>query len=341
MEEQGEGHNIFMDDWTMKAKRIMLVRFIKHLDEVEGVTAGNLAAIMPELRQRFLVNARSIDIFSDATVLMARKAALTSGARERRMHKERSASLPVTIDMIRELRTLEWVGGDIDRMMCHIGIVLAFNFMLRASEYIMDSSCDEHYIATDDVVYFGEGARQSWRAWEMDDVSRENVHSILFVVRSSKTKKAKYLYLTRGTEMEAQTLEDMVEWAKKAKVEQGDPFTSRRKDGKRKKLTRKMVSKALKRIAGQMGLGELAFAFNPRSLRVGGAASMTAAGEDRNLIKRVGGWSTTSEVDMVYYRNSRHDRGALAVGSMMKTLSTQDVRQLVSPAMLEEIARRQ
>ena len=53
--------------------------------------------------------------------------------------------------------------------------------------------------------------------------------------RTSKTKKAKYLYLSRGTELEAQAVNDVVEWAQKAGLTKGDPFASRHKGGKRKK----------------------------------------------------------------------------------------------------------
>ena len=116
----------------------------------------------------------------------------------------------------------------------------------------------------------------------------------------------------------------------------GDPFASRHKDGKRKKLTRKMVKEALRARAREMGLGAVTFAFDTRSLRVGGASSMTAAGESRDLVKRIGGWSKNSEVDEVYYRNSRHDHGAVAVGSMMKTLTTEDVKRLVPPSFLRD-----
>ena len=97
-----------------------------------------------------------------------------------------------------------------------------------------------------------------------------------------------------------------------------------------------MVKEALRSRAREMGMGAVTFAFDTRSLRVGGAASMTAAGESRDLVKRIGGWSKNSEVDEVYYRNSRHDHGALAVGSMMRTLTAEDVRRLVPPTFLQD-----
>ena len=81
----------------------------------------------------------------------------------------------------------------------------------------------EHFISTDDVVYFGVETSRTWRVWEIKGVNRVAVSSILFVERASKTKKAKYLYLSRGTELEAQAVDDMVEWAQKADLGKGRP----------------------------------------------------------------------------------------------------------------------
>jgi hypothetical protein len=74
--------------------------------------------------------------------------------------------------------------------------------------------------------------------------------SVTFVARTSKNKKPKTLYLGRGTRTESQAVDDLVDWAQRAALASGDPFTSRHKGGRRKKLTRKMVKEALRRVAG-------------------------------------------------------------------------------------------
>jgi len=341
MEENGEGTNIFMQGWGLKKKRKMLVRFVRHLDERKHEKATEVAVTMAGVRHCFVINSHSVKAFADETVLAARRVAWTAGAREIQIQRERSTPLPVTVDMVNKGRELEWGSGEIDRMMSYVGIVLAFNFMLRASEYIMDNKCGEHYIMTDDVIYNGTDDRRSWRAWELEGVDKTVVGSITFVVRTSKSKKPKTLYLGRGTGTESQAVDDLVDWAQKAALTPGDPFTSRHKGGRRKKLTRKMVKEALRRVAGEMGLGKLTFAFNTRSLRIGGAASMTAAGEDRSLVKRIGGWSKDSEVDMVYYRNSHHDKRALAMDAVKNTLRAGDIQRLVTPALRGQVSGRQ
>ena len=340
MEANGEGANIFMRGWGLRRRRRMLTRFVRYLDEVKHEKATEIAVTMAGVRHYFVINSHSVKAFADETVLAARRVAWTAGARKIQIQRERSAPLPVTIDMVNKAREMDWGGGEIDRMMAYVGVLLAFNFMLRASEYIMDSKCGEHYIATDDVIYNGVDEQRSWRAWELEGVEKTAVGSVMFVVRTSKTKRPKTLYLGRGTSTEAQAVDDLVEWARKAALMPGDPFLSRHKNGRRKKLTRRMVKEAVRRVAEEMGLGALTFAFNTHSLRIGGAASMTAAGEDRSLVKRIGGWSKDSEVDMVYYRNSHHDKGALAMGSVANTLRAGDIQRLVTPALRGEISSR-
>ena len=98
-----------------------------------------------------------------------------------------------------------------------------------------------------------------------------------------------------------------------------------------------MVNDTLKQMAREAGLGEHTIAFHSHSLRVGGAASMIASGESREVVKRIGGWADNSGADKLHHRNSCHDKGALSVGkAQMKTLSVEDVRRLVPPALFDE-----
>ncbi len=82
MEKHGAGGNVFMENWKMRKKRRVFGRFKEELDEEEHVPGTEIAVIMAGVRQLFLVNAHSVGIFEDPTVLAARKAAWTTGARE-------------------------------------------------------------------------------------------------------------------------------------------------------------------------------------------------------------------------------------------------------------------
>ena len=326
----------FLDNLDAGEKRVVVSGFVIYLDKRRKVSSSEIGRIMSALRQKFVTHARDVTVFNDPTVLLARKASKSSDGRKSQIERELRRTMPVTVDMIRLERAKDWVNEDIDRKMCYVGVVLGFNFMLRASEYIMDTKCNEHYIRADAVLYYGS-AKRVWRSWELEGIPVNAVESILFAFRSSKSGAAKYLSLARNSSFESTVVDDMVQWAKLAKLQKGDPFCSRWKNGKRKKLTRRMMNDTLKQMATEAGLGEHTVAFHSHSLRVGGAASMIASGETRDVVKRIGGWSDNSSADRLYHRNSCHDRGALSVSdAQMKTLSADDVRRLVPPALFDE-----
>ena len=320
LQRERMGDDEFIDNLDAREKRVFVSRFVMYLDKDRKIGSSEIGRIMSALRQKFVTNARDVTVFSDPTVLLARKASKSSDGRKNQIERELRRTMPVTVDMVRLERAKDWVNADVDRKMCYVGVVLGFNFMLRASEYIMDSKCDEHYIRADAVLYYGPGKRV-WRSWELEGVPESAVESILFAFRSSKSGLAKYLYLARNSSFESTVVDDLVQWAKLAHLQKGDPFCSRWKKGKRKKLTRRMVNDTLKQMARDAGLGEHTVAFHSHSLRVGGAASMIASGETRDVVKRVGGWSDSSGADRLYHRNSCHDKGALSVSeAQMRTL---------------------
>jgi hypothetical protein len=97
-----------------------------------------------------------------------------------------------------------------------------------------------------------------------------------------------------------------------------------------------MVSESLKQVARTFNFsGQMLFAFKIHSLRIGGATSRMAAGEDRDTTKRIGGWSPNSNCDEIYYVNTVLDDGALSISrTCMNILSMEDVSKLVPPELL-------
>ena len=141
---------------------------------------------------------------------------------------------------------------------------------------------------------------------------------MLFVIRSSKTGTGRYLYLTRKSPAESEAVDDVVEWAAASGSHRGDPFLARRRLGKngqwgRLKLTRRMMNEALKHLAVEAGFVGMEHAFASRSLRIGGATAMIAAGKSRETVKRAGGWAERSEVDKINQQFTPAYTGALAI----------------------------
>jgi len=298
---------------------------------------------MAALRSRWVDNLSDVKIFEDPSVRRARKASRGGSQRDGHKEKERKRRMPVTMDLIEREREDDWVGTrDTTRNMVYIGIVVAFNFMFRISEYVVDNKSEKHALRAEDVLFQrGNGLPPLW-AWTVGGMQKEEIVSVLFVVRSSKTNEGRYLYLGRHSDVESRTVNDVIEWAQISEVQRGDPFLSRWETGKnnqrlRKSLTREMINTTLKGLARKMGLDGVEFAFSSHSLRIGGATSIMAAGESRTSVKRAGGWARTSSCDEIYELNTPADRGALSItSSQFRVLGTDDVRQMLPPTFWEK-----
>ena len=268
-------------------RRVVLVDFIEHVVTHHKIKGDELSRMMSALRSRWVQACASVSVFEDPSVVLAKRAGKAATVREVHAQKESRRQLPVTADLIKIARDQYWVkSGDLDRHMTYIGIVLAFNFMWRISEYVADGRSEAHAIRTEDVLFLREH-KEPWRSWELKDLKDgREVISVLFVIRSSKTGAGRYLYLTRKSVAESEAVDDVIEWAAASGSHRGDPFLARRRLGQngqwdRLKLTRRMMNGALKHLAVEAGFVGLEHAFASRSLRIGGATAMIAAGKSR------------------------------------------------------------
>ena len=339
MRDVGSGRDHLLMDVSERERKVLVVNFIKFMVQKKNIGRDEIGRIMSALRFRFVKECAPVAVFSDPSVLLAKKA---SKRQEKRrclhLRREQKRRMPVTMDMVEKERERHWVHSlDLDNNMIYIGIVLACNFMWRISQYVMDLRSEEHVLLAQDVLFLREGKRGIW-AWDSKmETNRDNVVSVLFVVRSSKTSHGRYLYLSRNSIIESRTVDDVVEWAVASGIGHDDPFLSRwlmgaNKKKRQLKLTRRMVNTSLKTLAEQCGLESVGFAFSSKSLRIGGATSMVAAGKSRDTVKRIG-WATNSNCDEIYEQNTPLDEGALSIVSVgqFKVLGVEDVRKMLPP----------
>lgn len=276
-------------------------------------------------------------------VELARKSTQPT-ARERSLLKEKRKRLPVTLDMLEWLRNYLWkpletipVRQTCDDRMTFVGVVLAFAFLWRVSQYVCDSSCASHAIQSEDVLiipYVGSPVQ----VYSASTLNPAQVKSILFVVRSSKSDRSgrgQYVYLQRNTPREETLLTTIVEWLQTAGHIQGDPLMCRRVPGNtiRKLLTRKMVSSALKAMATAHGYEEVAFAFTPHSLRIGGATSMINHGKTKDQVRRIAGWAPGTGNEEIYELDTPLDDNAMSVPSnCFQLLEASQLANIIPPS---------
>ena len=101
------------------------------------------------------------------------------------------------------------------------------------------------------------------------------------------------------------------------------------------------MNEALKRIAVEAGFVGMEHAFASRSLRIGGATAMIAAGKSRETVKRAGGWAERSEVDKINQQFTPADTGALAIPEVhFDALGIEQVKMMLPPTFWDEVGRR-
>ena len=173
---------------TRDEKREMLVDFLRHLKKDVKMGGAEISRMMSALRSRWVEGLSDVGVFSDASVKRARRASRGMTARETHQKKEKARRMPVTMDLIEMERENDWVKtNDTTRNMVYIAMVLAFNFMFRVSEYVMDIKSEEHALRAEDVLFLRGNRQTPLRAWEVKVETKEEVECILFVLRSSKT----------------------------------------------------------------------------------------------------------------------------------------------------------
>lgn len=344
----------WLDTFSIKQKRSICTDFLIYLLNDHKMTDTQISMAWSSLRNEFLKNQSDINFFDNDPNMKFSRNAVKKRARDINPNCPKARRLPITADMIAWMKSNYWMQTSdillIDKCMIYIGVVLAFNFMWRASEYILDSKCNKHYISSSNVIFIlASGCRIN--AYTLSSSKTvEKIVTAVFIVQSSKTDQkglGRYLYLTgQHSQQEAELLNDVVSWCRMAKLRSGDPLLSRWQNdafgrSRQKKLTREMVGQSLKVMAHANHVDSLGFAVSPHCLRIGGISTMRAAGIPACAIRKTAGISQDSTVDDIYDVHNPHDLGALSVSRSLsdkdvgldstcfKLLSIAEVRQLV------------
>jgi hypothetical protein len=338
--EEGYGDNTALRGLDREVKVELFCYFIKQCYEVHKMSASAVDKLIPAIRASMVCSAKDVKWMEDQAITQARRAVrnISRSAREANMEKEIRRRMPVTVDMVKTCRREYWSGAnaipELDKCIIYIGMMLAFHFMWRASEYILDSSCGTHAVMAEDVFYLTQGGNRRF-AWELTRHPFDTVDTVIFVVRSSKADQqgvGRYLYLSRNSATESEMIDDLIKWGKISAVRKGNTFLSRWLNGRNKKLTRRMMSAGLRHIAGLHGFMSIAFAFTLHSLRIGGATAMITSGASRDEVKRVGGWADGSDADLIYHQFAPINIGALSE-TQFKQFSTAELFNVLPPAL--------
>jgi hypothetical protein len=304
--------------------RIYLILYVGYLHKQLNYSESAINIALSGLQHLFRIYGKDTSSFRDPVMSIARKSCRVTD-RQKNITRENKKRLPVTMDMLKWLQEHYWK-SDIDESMVCVASMLAFHFMLRASEYVPHPK-NPHSLMSEDIIFITNDQKKL----RPNKVSPEdNITMMILMIRSSKRGAlgSRYLHLSRSHPEESVLLDMMIHWCHRSGATSVDPVFCRYSGGHRKLLIAKEITNALRCMAVAKGMNPKRF--SSHSLRIGGVTTMMAAGSNRDMIRRVGGFSSTSNCDAIYDRNTKKDHGALStIPGKGKILSSHDILELL------------
>lgn len=271
---------------------------------------GSLAAV----RFHCMIQLIDLDVWTDPVVSAARKAA----SREVGVESIRKTSVnfkyPLPLDLLLAARSM-YMEGSLETRMTYIGCCLGYHMMMRVSEFAVTKSA--HFITGQDVEFVVPGQHEYVASVDAKRYSQSVAClGVLITIWSSKTNQERrgYTHALRGEheapELERVLVDDMWQFARQSGALKTDPFFRRYENGRGKSLRSKEVAQMIKDIMQRAG--ENPQRFSTRSLRSGGATTLSSKGVDDATTNKLGRWSHTSVSAPIYRRSVAVVGGALS-----------------------------
>ena len=311
-------HDLYLRSSTDLERVKVLAIFFCHLLD-HGRMLYHVNEIFKAMKFFFLQELNDVEFFSHDLIVRLKDSAKPVGRLAFTDHQSRRKE-PVTFDLVKWIR--DNCRMTIEGRLTYVGIAMAFNFMLRASEIIFikpdqDEADEVHAITYEDVSVLT--VDNKWNPLSVNtSLDSTRILGFRFVVTTSKTDRSgsgRRLTLKRDGPNQSQLIDDIASFIRESRIRRGDVLMSRWKTvGSSRetnlKLTKEMMSTTLKKAAAAFGLD--ARQFSCHSLRTGGATQLAASGANSNMIERVGGWTTRNGGRAAgYQRSTLYDHGAL------------------------------
>jgi hypothetical protein len=334
------------------ARAVVWALFVLDLYSI-GRRAQQVTGVLSGVRHYLLAGLVSVQFLTHAVVQSARKACRRTPTEQRAFLEvqKMDSFLPVTIDMLDNLRAFLWIDDDwgfdaILRKAVWIACCLSFDRGPRISNLTLPSSSKamDHNIRSQSVSFVVSGGhllRTITAGPALVGIAVDAVRSVTLSFPTSKTTgsqkptKSGSAVITRSCRQSGQLLEDLVAFVQRSGAGGEQPLLSFYRTSPvtnhcaLKVLTRKEVNVEIK--AGAVRCGLPPHFFSATSLRKGNATTTSLAGftaEERNS---AGGWAPGSRVPDVHYDQSKRISGALDAGAREggRTLDVEQVRLMI------------
>ena len=298
------------------------------------------------VKSYFELHGHNTAFFSDELVIRA-KASGGRSADETRTRLDLQAAvmkLPMSRDMVVEVRRTHWVAGDwsmkaLDKKGIWLAIALGFDSGPRVGNVTLKDgpAREDHCVRGLDCVFevvTVAGERRQYLAgitlaqYLCEQAGRsDTVQSVTMRYATHKTQKQLTQvpkFIARRTDLESQVLDDLCAWVMHSGVRQTDELLTRYAP-RRKVVIRKDVANAIKDTAESFGLPRVNF--STRSLRSGYGTHAAAHGVPKTQLNQRGGWKENSTIPEQHYVVPIVNVGALATGDG-HSFTVENVRRL-------------
>lgn len=317
---------------------LLVIKFIMWMNETGVYSPNSIKTICGKLRWNFVCNVADDSVFDSPSVRTALKGLSSNdGTRPACLKKSPSNSLLWIMELNDLARDTLWVSNCQDNRMNYIAISLAFHFSLRIGEvanvgpyYKAPKFTPDHRFYWCDIVLEDfDGETEYSFAQFRATFPKPNIELVLFLKNSSKTSgrelaDGKPYYLTRNSPAESLFLDDFLCWVVECNhSDETFPIAARIHTSRQSRLdlqSCKMIE-AMNQVGKVKGLQ----GFTGKSLRGGGASSLSAAGcSDTQILNSVGHASLSSNQ---HYQSGTSSGNVYAMG-VGNPISVRDVRRV-------------
>jgi len=324
---------------SMPRQRLIVSSWIRHMREVEQLSMSRINGYLAGVRFCFLCRFESIDIWTDPVITAARKAATRSWGQERKRKDCIALKYPLPLDFLINARA-DFMCGDMISRMTYVSCCLAYHIMMRVSEFASTGpKAVPHFIRVEDVEFLLKHEVNYTPSVEAAHHRGGICEGVVIHLRSAKNDQVSQghthaLQANAGSpDLEIQLVLDLWQWAQVSGARTGDPFFCRWCDGRRRVLMSKDIATMVKAIASRNG--ENPARFSTRSLRSGGATTLTSKGVDVDTTDRLGRWAYGSKSSGEYSGKRGIYGGALssndpsaAIDLGVRPFSQRDLRHM-------------
>ena len=165
--------------------RRMIIWFLHFCAVDLKLSESKIQTTIQALQYALKTDGYSLSVFKDESIKLAR-AAVRNDPRVTHARRTRKRRLPVTFDMLFYLEDLLLQSSHVDDWMTFLGILMAFHFMLRVSEYCLDGS-SPHAIRCGDILFLSDDGKV-YSPWDVQLtlVAPSNIAGAIIDLRSSK-----------------------------------------------------------------------------------------------------------------------------------------------------------